>query len=411
MENSGNQAQRQSNNANTTNSDNTLDNTSNIGRSSNQSVVRTESDTRLNNTTYNDSTMTTSTSREDTAASEATTIAAPMPVIDSSVRPDSTANTTGPASTDTGAAHEPQGNGFWCHQASFCIFNTYKRCQREITPMMVPDPMCPHCHGEFVEKIEADNDPRTFAQSAPQHTASGHDASGEQASSEFNEPVNLEDLFRLFQALANPHRTMQHQQQQQQQQQQRRPGQVYSTQFTFHSGPMTTTRTFSSPGMTTLNQQQQSARDHIAPSTGTTGLGAQTGQGTQTGHGAQTGQTGQSQGTPAPQWHSPPAFISGLLNRLGIELHYTTDPAALSGQGFAGPLGGGGVGGPMGNPFLPIFGNPGDYAWGQGALDDIITQMMELQNRQHGPVGATEEVINHIPHHTLTDEELVDIPW
>ena len=60
-----------------------------------------------------------------------------------------------------------------------------------------------------------------------------------------------------------------------------------------------------------------------------------------------------------------------LLNRLGIEIHYTTDPAALSG-GFGGPMG-------FGGGFPPMVGNPGDYAWGQRGLDDIITQMMELQ--------------------------------
>lgn len=33
----------------------------------------------------------------------------------------------------------------------------------------------------------------------------------------------------------------------------------------------------------------------------------------------------------------------------------------------------------FGGGFLPMAGNPGDYAWGQRGLDDIITQMMELQ--------------------------------
>jgi len=28
-----------------------------------------------------------------------------------------------------------------------------------------------------------------------------------------------------------------------------------------------------------------------------------------------------------------------------------------------------------------------------------------FNSRQHGPVGATDEIINAIPHHTLTDEE------
>ncbi|KAF9119266.1 hypothetical protein BGX30_003948 [Mortierella sp. GBA39] len=131
---------------------------------------------------------------------------------------------------------------------------------------MVPDPMCPTCYSEFVEKIEADNDPRAFAPPAP---AVSEDGRNHQA------PINLEDLFQLFQVFYTP--------------------------------------------------------------------------------------------------QSPPSLISGLLSRLGIEIHYTTDPAALSG-GFGGPMS-------FGGGFLPMAGNPGDYAWGQEGLDDIITRMMELQNR------------------------------
>ncbi|KAG0320451.1 hypothetical protein BGZ97_000163 [Linnemannia gamsii] len=149
--------------------------------------------------------------------------------------------------------------------------------------MLVPDPMCPTCYNEFVEKIEPDNDPRAFAPppAVPAHltAASYQSEDGIGGGERIHEgPVNLEDLFQLFQ------------------------------------------------------------------------------------------------------------------------VHYTTDPAALSG-GFGAPMG-------FGGGFLPMVGNPGDYAWGQRGLDDIITQMMELQNRQHGPVGATDEIINAIPHHNLTDEEL-----
>jgi len=32
-----------------------------------------------------------------------------------------------------------------------------------------------------------------------------------------------------------------------------------------------------------------------------------------------------------------------------------------------------------GGGLFPMVGNPGDYAWGQGGLDDIVSQMMELQ--------------------------------
>lgn len=36
----------------------------------------------------------------------------------------------------------------------------------------------------------------------------------------------------------------------------------------------------------------------------------------------------------------------------------------------------------------------------------VISPPSSLHSRQHGPVGATDEIINDIPHHTLTDEEL-----
>ncbi|KAF9302641.1 hypothetical protein BGZ74_005050 [Mortierella antarctica] len=55
-----------------------------------------------------------------------------------------------------------------------------------------------------------------------------------------------------------------------------------------------------------------------------------------------------------------------LLNQFGIEVHYTTDPSALA--GFGG----------MGRGFN-LAGNPGDYVFGQNGIDDIISQMMELQ--------------------------------
>ncbi|KAG0327167.1 hypothetical protein BGZ99_008257 [Dissophora globulifera] len=56
--------------------------------------------------------------------------------------------------------------------------------------------------------------------------------------------------------------------------------------------------------------------------------------------------------------------------------------------------------------FLDTIGNPGDYVYTQSALDDVITQMMEMHARQGGPVGAPDNVIDNIPHHTLTNEEL-----
>ncbi|KAF9576495.1 hypothetical protein EC968_007973 [Mortierella alpina] len=357
MENSDNSAQRQSPNANS----NSLGTSNNNANANSSSSNGSNSESTLTTSKADPSPETAATSSTSTSTATATTApagTAPESIAPSSTQPTSTQQR---ATASTDAAPTNHGTEFWCHQASF----PRTCCQREITPVMMPDPLCPHCYGEFVEKIEADNDPRAFVQTGPQQ----HPGEGNNSAPGVNEPVNLDDLFRLFQALANPHRVRQQQQQQQQQQpqQQRIPGQMYSTQFIFNSGPTTTTRTFSTSTEPNapLGQQQPGAGDH---------------QNTQSGQGGQ-------------------------------EVHYSTDPAAaLSGQGFGGPMPMGGGNAPflfpMGGGFPPMVGNPGDYAWGQGALDDIITQMMDLQNRQHGPVGATEDAINNIPHHTLTAEEL-----
>ncbi|KAF5390552.1 hypothetical protein D9757_002772 [Collybiopsis confluens] len=46
---------------------------------------------------------------------------------------------------------------WFCHQ-----------CNAEIRPLMVPEPVCASCHGQFVEKIEdADDDPREFQHADP----------------------------------------------------------------------------------------------------------------------------------------------------------------------------------------------------------------------------------------------------
>ncbi|KAF9348604.1 hypothetical protein BGX26_012995 [Mortierella sp. AD094] len=91
------------------------------------------------------------------------------------------------------------------------------------------------------------------------------------------------------------------------------------------------------------------------------------------------------------QRHHPVGFLTSLLERFGIEVRI--DPE--SDQSSSG-LGG----------FFNMVSNPGDYVFSQGALDDVITQMMEAQNRQSGPVGASDETIDSIPRRPLTTGEL-----
>jgi hypothetical protein len=62
---------------------------------------------------------------------------------------------------------------------------------------------------------------------------------------------------------------------------------------------------------------------------------------------------------------------------------------------------------PMGglDPGLQIHGNPGDYAWGRGGLDTIITQLLN-QMEGAGPPPMTKENISGIPTVNVTQEVL-----
>ncbi|KAI8896393.1 hypothetical protein BC833DRAFT_597565 [Globomyces pollinis-pini] len=44
-----------------------------------------------------------------------------------------------------------------------------------------------------------------------------------------------------------------------------------------------------------------------------------------------------------------------------------------------------------------MYGNPGDYAMGQGGLDSIITRLMEMHDQDNRPPAASEEVLNTLP--------------
>ena len=56
----------------------------------------------------------------------------------------------------------------------------------------------------------------------------------------------------------------------------------------------------------------------------------------------------------------------------------------------AGPGGGGGI------PMMPLYGNPGDYAWGRGGFDSIVTQLLNQMDGT-GPPPMSENNIKSIP--------------
>ena len=63
-----------------------------------------------------------------------------------------------------------------------------------------------------------------------------------------------------------------------------------------------------------------------------------------------------------------------------------------------------------GSPFLPpgggvLYGNPGDYAWGRGGLDVIVTQLLN-QMEGSGPPPLKGELIDEIPKVKVTQKHV-----
>jgi E3 ubiquitin-protein ligase RNF115/126 len=61
------------------------------------------------------------------------------------------------------------------------------------------------------------------------------------------------------------------------------------------------------------------------------------------------------------------------------------------------------------NPFFDLFnvvGNPGDYVFGQAALDNIITQIMEQTAGRNAPPPASQETISSLPKTTMSQQQL-----
>jgi len=84
----------------------------------------------------------------------------------------------------------------------------------------------------------------------------------------------------------------------------------------------------------------------------------------------------------------------------------------LAGMQFGGGGGGGAVGGGPGGarfhligPGAELHGNPGDYAWGRGGLDAIITQLLNQMDGA-GPPPLARENIQQIPTVKITKKEM-----
>jgi len=92
-----------------------------------------------------------------------------------------------------------------------------------------------------------------------------------------------------------------------------------------------------------------------------------------------------------------------IVNLAGMEFG---GPAGAAGGGaqfhFIGP----GAGGPLGaGGGFHLHGNPGDYAWGRGGLDAIITQLLNHMDGA-GPPPMARENIQEIPTVNISKEQL-----
>ena len=54
---------------------------------------------------------------------------------------------------------------------------------------------------------------------------------------------------------------------------------------------------------------------------------------------------------------------------------------------------------------MPLYGNPGDYAWGRGGLDTIVTQLMN-QMEGSGPPPMEKTDIEKIPSVKISQEQV-----
>ncbi|KAJ1720270.1 hypothetical protein LPJ53_005088 [Coemansia erecta] len=338
---------------------------------------------------------------------------------------------------------------YWCHQ-----------CQREISPMMAPNPICPRCHGDFVEEIQSENDPRDFlANLGPNDdedemenefggagnynqelqtmlqdilthivgrqptSAAGNPAAGSRtaaSSAPASGPAASDPASSDFPGMAQHGIRM--------------PGGPHSDNVfddpagTADGGqPSASTSASASapaaeasapgqglralfPGMRTwtsnVGNHQMSfsvgslSSDEISSLAANAAAAAgrrSDGSSDQT----QTQTQTQTQSSSGESQQRRPIFIDPEENAtlsLGnlVTSLFNALGGAARGEGEAGGV----------NPIFGVpMGNIGDYVWGQNSLDDIITRIMDQNQAVHAPPPASDEQIRSLPQRAITEEE------
>ncbi|KAJ1667105.1 hypothetical protein IW140_001641 [Coemansia sp. RSA 1813] len=313
---------------------------------------------------------------------------------------------------------------YWCHQ-----------CQREISPMMAPNPICPRCHGDFVEEIETENDPRDFLAGAD--TGNEHDQ--DEMENEFGGAGNynqelqtmLQDMLSNMMGRPIPTTADGEDQTGQQRQQQPQaspadaadgndngntPGSIPDNSGAGQSGTfgrsIGTAETAGSqdrrfPGLRTWTSNMGGAQvsfsvGSFSPEEFASRVSATAAGGGQRRPGNDNGDVNDQQRESGDDMRRPMfidpeenapltlgTLVSSLLGALG---------GASRGEDGQGPGG-------MSQLFGVPIGNLGDYAWGQNSLDDIITNLMDQAPSANSQPPASDESITKLPRRTITASE------
>ncbi|RDD39918.1 E3 ubiquitin-protein ligase RNF115 [Trichoplax sp. H2] len=87
------------------------------------------------------------------------------------------------------------------------------------------------------------------------------------------------------------------------------------------------------------------------------------------------------------------SLIQGLLQSISADNH---DESGSENAFLQRPL----------NALFNLHSSPGDYAWGRGGLDDIISQFLSNLGDSSGPPPAKKSIIDDLPHEVITSEIL-----
>ncbi|KAJ2888131.1 hypothetical protein FB639_000844 [Coemansia asiatica] len=301
--------------------------------------------------------------------------------------------------------------------------------------MMAPNPICPRCHGDFVEEIQPDNDPRDFLADV------GGNEEEDEMENEFGGAGNYnQDLQSMLQDIlahmmgrasnagtesdaaagvdgaaavsSGPADTQ--------------SSEIAAEHGSAMPGELPSDNIFTSASTAGSGEQQQQQQQQPSSSAGSQRMSAMRTWRSNIGghrmsfsvtslssedmaniasaaHRRADGSEGGDQGTQTSSEESQrrTMFIDPEENApLNIGSLMTSILSALGGAG----RGDGGANG--GAVFGVPIGNLGDYVWGQNSFDDVITRIMEQNPTAHAPPPASDEQISKLPARIISDEEV-----